>query len=60
MFKLRITLINHQSGERRKLVSVTRYKSREDAWSAAKKMAYLNRNEAGERTYECAVRVVEA
>ncbi|HAT1685000.1 TPA: hypothetical protein I8Y21_005829 [Klebsiella oxytoca] len=60
MFKLIITLINHQNGERRQLVHNGRYKNREEAWKQARKMTYVNMDTSGRRTYECAVKVVEA
>ncbi|HHB2585075.1 TPA: hypothetical protein ACIAKG_004575 [Enterobacter roggenkampii] len=60
MFKLLITLINHESGDRRELVHNGRYKTREAAWNDAKKMAYIHKNAIGTVTHECIVKIAEA
>ncbi|WP_162822786.1 hypothetical protein [Klebsiella variicola] len=58
MFKLIITLINHESGEQRELVHSGRYKTSDSAFKDAQKMAYVHKNNAGIVTYECKVKVV--
>lgn len=60
MFKLIISLINHQAGDRRELVHNGRYKTREAALNDAQKMAYIHRNAAGTVTHECIVEIAEA
>ena len=51
MFKLLITLINHEAGDRRELVHIGRYKTREAAWKDAQKMAYIHKNAIGTVTH---------
>lgn len=60
MFKLLITLINHEAGYRRELAHNGRYKTREAAWVDAQKMAYTHKNASGTVTHECIVKIVEA
>ncbi|EFK1513945.1 hypothetical protein AYL81_000410 [Escherichia coli] len=60
MFKLLITLINHEAGDRRELVHNGRYKTRETAWNDAQKMAYIHKNATGTVTHECIVKIAEA
>lgn len=60
MFKLLITLINHEAGDRRELVHNGRYKTREAAWNDAKKMAYIHKNATGTVTHERIVKIAEA
>ncbi|EBC2857461.1 hypothetical protein CYF23_14575 [Salmonella enterica] len=60
MFKLLITLINHEAGDRRELVHNGRYKTREAAWNDAQKMAYIHKNSIGTVTHECIVKIAEA
>ncbi|EHF8252288.1 hypothetical protein ACT2X2_004486 [Citrobacter freundii] len=60
MFKLLITLINHEAGDRRELVHNGRYKTREAAWKDAQKMAYIHKNAIGAVTHECIVKIAEA
>lgn len=60
MFKLLITLINHEAVDQRELVHTGRYKTREAAWNDAQKMAYIHRNAAGTVTHECIVEIAEA
>lgn len=60
MFKLLITLINHEAGDRRELVHNGRYKTREAAWNDAQKMAYIHKNATGTVTHECIVQIAEA
>lgn len=59
MFRIVITLINHEAGDQRELVHDGRYKTREAAWNDAHKMAYVRKNDAGTVTHECTVRVIE-
>lgn len=58
MFKLVITLINHETGDKRKLVHNRRYNSRELAWKDAQKMAYVHKNDGGSVTHECCVKIM--
>ena len=60
MFKLLITLINHEAGDRRELVHIGRFKTREAAWKDAQKMAYIHKNAIGTVTHECIVKIAEA
>lgn len=60
MFKLLITLINHEAGDRRGLVHNGGYKTREAAWKEAQKMAYIHKNAIGNVTHECIVEIAEA
>ncbi|MGG2141680.1 hypothetical protein [Symbiopectobacterium sp. RP] len=59
MFKLIITLINHEAGDRRELVHNGRYNTRESAWKDAQKMAYVHKNAGEAVTHEYIVRIVE-
>ncbi|MBG6242931.1 MAG: hypothetical protein EKE20_14410 [Candidatus Symbiopectobacterium sp. Dall1.0] len=59
MFKLIITLINHEAGDRRELVHNGRYNTRESAWKDAQRMAYVHKNAGGSVTHECIVKVME-
>ena len=59
MYKLNITLINHETGGCRYLAHNGRYPSREAAWKDAQKMAYVHKNAAGAVTHECIVKVEE-
>ncbi|EMD3330004.1 hypothetical protein VQ366_001213 [Salmonella enterica] len=59
MFKLVISLVNHETGATRKLESVRRYKHEIEAHKAAEKMRYVYMNERGNITHECKVRIVE-
>lgn len=60
MFKLLITLINHEAGDRRELVHNGGYTTREAAWKEAQKMAYIHKNAIGNVTHECIVEIAEA
>ncbi|HGK4377535.1 TPA: hypothetical protein ACJ2TC_000126 [Klebsiella pneumoniae] len=60
MFKLLITLINHETGDRRELVHNGGYKTRETAWKEAQKMAYIRKNSIGTITHECIVEIADA
>ncbi|AXF78345.1 hypothetical protein LU604_21330 [Erwinia tracheiphila] len=60
MFKLLITLINHETGDRRELAHNGRYKNREAASEDAQKMAYIHKNDTGTVTHECIVKIAEA
>ncbi|EHG4768837.1 hypothetical protein J3916_001830 [Salmonella enterica] len=57
MFKLLITLINHETGDRRHLVHNGRYKNRDEAWKDARKMTYVHRDINGNITHECTVKI---
>lgn len=59
MFKLIISLVNHDAGTTRKLESVRRYKHESEAYKAADKMRYVCTNDRGEITHECKVKIVE-
>lgn len=59
MFKLVISLVNHDAGTTRKLESVCRYKHESEACKAADKMRYVCINDRGEITNECKVKIVE-
>lgn len=58
MFKLIITLVNHETGERRKLFHSGRYKTREAAFKDVQRMEYVHKNAAGTVTHECKVKIV--
>ncbi|HAF2129269.1 TPA: hypothetical protein G9F27_003484 [Salmonella enterica] len=55
MFKIFITLINHDNGERRQFVCRRLYKSSKEAWEDAQKMAYTRFDKKSQRrvTHEC-------
>ncbi|EAV5087755.1 hypothetical protein E4R31_13500 [Salmonella enterica] len=59
MFKLVITLVNHEKGNARKLESPTRYKGRKAAENDARKMEYIRISDSGKITHECKVKIVE-
>lgn len=59
MFKLVISLVNHEKGDYRKLESACRYKHESEALKAADKMRYVCTNDRGEITHECKVKIVE-
>ncbi|EOZ4483749.1 TPA: hypothetical protein ACWV4W_004019 [Salmonella enterica subsp. enterica serovar Muenchen] len=59
MFKLVISLVNHEKGDYRKLESPTRYRHESEALKAAEKMRYVCMNDRGELTHECKVKIVE-
>ncbi|EOT7315123.1 hypothetical protein ACNSKH_002442 [Salmonella enterica subsp. enterica serovar Braenderup] len=59
MFKLVISLVNHETGATRKLESARRYKHDSEALKAAEKMRYVCMNDRGELTHECKVKIVE-
>lgn len=55
MFKIFITLINHENGERREFQHNWQYKSSKEAWEDAQKMAYTRFDKKSQRrvTHEC-------
>ncbi|HAK1936309.1 TPA: hypothetical protein H1Q11_002162 [Salmonella enterica] len=57
MFKLLITLINHETGDRRQLVHNGRYRTSDEAYKDARKMAYVHRDINGNITHECTVKI---
>lgn len=59
MFKLVISLVNHETGATRKLESPTRYKGRKAAENDARKMKYIRISNNGKITHECKVKIVE-
>lgn len=59
MFKLVISLVNHEKGNVRKLESLTRYKGLKAAESDARKMEYIRISDSGKITHECRVKIVE-
>lgn len=59
MFKLVISLVNHNAGTTRKLESPTRYKGLKAAEGDARKMEYIRISDSGKITHECKVRIVE-
>lgn len=59
MFKLVISLVNHDAGTTRKLESARNYKHESEAYKAADKMRYVCTNDRGEITHECKVKIVE-
>lgn len=59
MFKLVISLVNHEKGNVRKLEIPTRYKRLKAAESDARKMEYIRISDSGEITHECKVKIVE-
>ncbi|ECG8625455.1 hypothetical protein AAH559_005541 [Salmonella enterica] len=59
MFKLVISLVNHETGATRKLESAHRYKHDSEARKAADKMRYVRANNRGKITHECQVKIVE-
>lgn len=59
MFKLVISLVNHEKGYSRKLESPTRYKGLKSAEDDARKMEYIRINDSGKITHECKVKIVE-
>lgn len=59
MFKIMITLINHETGDRREMVHNGPYKTRESTWKDAQRMAYVHKNAKGAVTHECLARIEE-
>lgn len=59
MFKLVISLVNHETGATRKLESPTRYKGLKAAESDARKMEYIRISDSGKTIHECKVKIVE-
>ncbi|EMD4738899.1 hypothetical protein VQ372_003558 [Salmonella enterica] len=60
MFKLVISLVNHETGITRKLESVRRYEHDSEAYKAAEKMRYVRiSGSRGKITHECKVKIVE-
>lgn len=59
MFKLVISLVNHETGITRKLESARSYKHESEAYKAADKMRYVCTNDRGEITHECKVKIVK-
>ncbi|HFW4211642.1 TPA: hypothetical protein ACIBOM_004775 [Salmonella enterica subsp. enterica serovar Reading] len=60
MFKLLITLINHETGDRRQLVHNGRYRTSDEALKDARKMSYTHRDIKGNVTHECIVKIAGA
>ncbi|ECJ2221873.1 hypothetical protein FNS94_08185 [Salmonella enterica] len=60
MFKLIITLVNHETGDRRQLVHNGRYRTSDEALKDARKMACTHRDIKGNVTHECIVKIARA
>lgn len=57
MFKLIITLVNYENGDRRQLVHNGRYRTSDEAFKDARKMAYTHKDIKGNVTHECIVKI---